>query len=104
MALARVVPVQTTATLIAGGSTSAGGLTITITNPSSLGAGISAPVFLSGDENGLGGTSTAASTTAFVLAPGQTFGPVRLGGQEKIYAMTSSVTTAVHVFNVGSAA
>ncbi len=97
MAIARQLLVSNTKQVVAD-STVAGGLTVTINNPT----GSAADVYLGGDLNEIPGpgqtVNTVTSTTGYLLKVGQTFGPIRLAGNEKVYAITNTATTTVYIF------
>lgn len=86
-----------TATQLAG-SELTGGDNVFINNPT----GAASDVFLGGDVNAVTAPGQAASalssTTGYLLKVGTQIGPIRLAGNEKVYAITSTATTQVSVF------
>lgn len=83
-------------------ATLGGGSTVQVANPTGQPTG----VYIGGDENEAPanvsqGSLTITSTTGYYLPAGSTYGPVRLGGQEAIWAITNTNTVTVHVFRAG---
>jgi len=91
------VNISATATQLAGPDLS-GGSNVFISNPT----GSVADVFIGGEGNqvpGPGQSSAALSvSTGYLLKVGASIGPIRLAGNEKLYAITTSATTTVSVF------
>ena len=97
MARARQVLVANTATQLAGPDM-AGGSNVFISNPT----GSVADVFIGGDVNQVTAPGQAAASLSiangYLLKVGTQIGPIRLAGNEKLYAITNTATTSISVF------